>query len=332
MKIINAKYTNKDVEILIENNLLKRLNDFLDKDRKYFIITDEVVYNLYLQSFNSNNIYYKILPAGENQKNIVTITEIISSMLDAKINKADVILNIGGGVISDIGGFVASIYKRGIMYYNIPTTLLAQVDASIGGKTAIDFSVGSNLYKNQVGTIYHPTKVLVDPTLLKTLPESEYLSGMGEVIKYGLCFDEELFNSLFNEFFNEDVIYKCLKIKASITELDEFEQNLRLALNFGHTVGHAIEAISNFKIPHGICVIYGIIIETIDSNIKELIINLCKEFNLNLEYNIKFDELKKYIIQDKKIEKDYLKLPILEKIGKVVIKEVKIEEFLERFK
>lgn len=332
MKIINAKYTNKDVEILIENNLLKRLNDFLDNDRKYFIITDEVVYNLYLQSFNSNNIYYKILPAGENQKNIVTITEIISSMLDAKINKADVILNIGGGVISDIGGFVASIYKRGIMYYNIPTTLLAQVDASIGGKTAIDFSVGSNLYKNQVGTIYHPTKVLVDPTLLKTLPESEYLSGMGEVIKYGLCFDEELFNSLFNEFFNEDVIYKCLKIKASITELDEFEQNLRLALNFGHTVGHAIEAISNFKIPHGICVIYGMIIETIDSNIKELIINLCKKFNLNLEYNIKFDELKNYIIQDKKIEKDYLKLPILEKIGKVVIKEVKIEEFLERFK
>lgn len=332
MKIINAKYTNKDVEILIENNLLKRLNDFLDNDRKYFIITDEVVYNLYLQSFNSNNIYYKILPAGENQKNIVTITEIISSMLDAKINKADVILNIGGGVISDIGGFVASIYKRGIMYYNIPTTLLAQVDASIGGKTAIDFSVGSNLYKNQVGTIYHPTKVLVDPTLLKTLPESEYLSGMGEVIKYGLCFDEELFNSLFNEFLNEDVIYKCLKIKASITELDEFEQNLRLALNFGHTVGHAIEAISNFKIPHGICVIYGMIIETIDSNIKELIISLCKKFNLNLDYNIKFDELKNYIIQDKKIEKDYLKLPILEKIGKVVIKEVKIEEFLERFK
>lgn len=332
MKTINVKYTNKDVEIVIENNLFRRLNDFLDLNKKYFIITDEVVYKLYLQNNNFNNVHFKIIASGENQKNITTIIEIISTMLEANINKGDIILNIGGGVISDIGGFVASIYKRGIMYYNIPTTLLAQVDASIGGKTAIDFSVAGSLYKNQVGTIYHPTKVLVDPTFLKTLPDSEYSSGIGEVIKYGLCFDKDLFNSLFNDFEIEEIIYKCLKIKASITEQDELDQNIRLALNYGHTVGHAIEAMSKFTIPHGICVIYGMLLETKDASIKALIIKLCEKFNIKLDFAIRLEDLKNYIIQDKKIEKDYLKLPILEKIGKVVIKEIKIEEFLERLK
>lgn len=331
MKNLIINYESKIVNLYLENNLLNKLNTFLKTNKKYFVLCDEIVYDLYSKKLEFENFIFKVIPAGEEHKNINTVEEIIKAMLDANISRSDVLINFGGGVISDLGGFVASIYKRGIEYINIPTTLLAMVDAALGGKTAIDLSVADRIFKNQVGSFYHPSLILVDPSLLKTLPNSEYLSGLGEVIKYGFCFDKDLFYTLFNAFKLEDAIFNCLEIKSKITSVDEYDQNIRLALNYGHTIGHAVEAITNFKIPHGICVLYGMLIETIDEKQKVELLKIIEKFNISFDFDVSLMDLKNYIIQDKKIMNNVLKLPILEDIGQVVIKEITIEDFFKRF-
>lgn len=330
MKQINVNYKNQNTIVYIENNLLKNISNLIDQNIKYFIITDETVYNLYAQDLNLKDAYFKIIPPGEQSKNIMVVQEIIEAMLELNIHQGDVLINFGGGVISDIGGFVASIYKRGIEYYNIPTTLVAQVDAAIGGKTSIDYSYKNQIFKNQVGTIYQPKFIFVDPHLLNTLLQEDYLSGLGEIIKYGLCFDEKLFNELGLEFTLEEVIFKCLAIKAKITEADEFDKNIRISLNYGHTIGHAIEAISNFHVPHGIAILYGMLIETEDEEIKKRIKLLINKFNIELKFKYKNEKIINYILVDKKIENEYLKLPVLEKIGSIKINKVKLDDYIKR--
>lgn len=331
MKTINVSYRNQDVTIYIKNNLLNEISDLLDNNKKYFVLTDENVYNLYGDKIKLENVSFMILNPGEDQKTMFNVNNIIQTMLEVNFNKGDVLINFGGGVISDLGGFVASIYKRGITYYNIPTTLLSQVDAAIGGKTAVDIMVGNKLYKNQIGSVYQPSKIFIDPKVLNTLDYKEYLSGLGEVIKYGLCFDKDMFYSLFNDFLIENIIYKCVEIKANITSKDEFDQNYRLALNYGHTIGHAIEAINEYQIPHGICILYGMIYETQDENTKEILNKFIDKYNIDYVVNLDIEVLKDYILQDKKIKTDYILLPVLKEIGKVEKEKVKISEFFKRF-
>lgn len=326
MKTLEVKYSTNKTNIYLENNLLENISSLIPRGKKYIILTDENIYKLYSIALNVPNSTWVVLPAGEKEKNLDNVSKIIEKMLSSEISKTDILINFGGGVISDLGGFVASTYKRGINYYNIPTTLISQVDATLGGKTGVDFKV----YKNQIGSIHHPEKIFVDPILLNTLPKNEYLSGIGEVIKYGLCFDEDLFNSLFSNFSIDELIYKCLKIKAEITEKDEFDNGIRLALNFGHTIGHAIEAVSNYTIPHGICVIYGMLYEIEAEDIKDKLIRLMQKFEIENQISFDKDELKAFIIQDKKIRNGVIKLPKLEKIGKVKITEVKINDYLMR--
>lgn len=326
MKTLEVKYSTNKTNIYLENNLLENISSLIPRGKKYIILTDENIYKLYSRALNVPNSTWVVLPAGEKEKNLDNVSKIIEKMLSSEISKTDILINFGGGVISDLGGFVASTYKRGINYYNIPTTLISQVDATLGGKTGVDFKV----YKNQIGSIHHPKKIFVDPILLNTLPKNEYLSGIGEVIKYGLCFDEDLFNSLFSNFSIDELIYKCLKIKAEITEKDEFDNGIRLALNFGHTIGHAIEAVSNYTIPHGICVIYGMLYEIEAEDIKDKLIRLMQKFEIENQISFDKDELKAFIIQDKKIRNGVIKLPKLEKIGKVKITEVKINDYLMR--
>ena len=328
MKSINIEYSNCNLEIYFKNGLMKEINSLIDLNKKYFIITDEVVYKLYKDIIKIPNSKILVLPSGEEYKNLDSVNYIIDKMLENDITKGDIIINLGGGVISDLGGFVASIYKRGMDYYNIPTTLLSQVDASIGGKTGVDFLSDGKVFKNQIGRIHHPRKVFIDPIFLDTLSQDEYLSGIGEIIKYGLCYDKELFNILKGDFDLNEVIYKCINIKANITKIDEFEEDFRATLNYGHTIGHAVEAINNYKIPHGICVLYGMIEETNDSKIKEELFTLKNKFAIYFDFDINKDELKDYILKDKKIKNGYIFLPVLEEIGKVVVKKVKIDDYL----
>jgi len=329
-KNLTVKYQSKDVEVYIENGLLDNLTKYIDKEKRYFILTDENVKELYLDRLQKqlkNSIVYVLKPAEES-KNIEESLKIITNMLSKNISKNDCIIALGGGVITDIGGFVASIYKRGIKYINIPTTLLAQVDSSLGGKCGVNFLVNNQYYKNQVGTIYHPDLILVDPLVLKTLKKADYLSGLGEVVKYGLCFDRELFEELFTDFLIEDVIFKCLKIKADITSRDEFENDIRMTLNFGHTIAHAIESYTNFLIPHGTSVAIGMLYEVSD----ELIINKLQTLynKLGIIYNLNFNksDLIKYIEKDKKITDQEINLPILIKIGQTKLIKIKTNDFL----
>ena len=234
------------------------------------MITDKNVYTLYGHYINTLNNYEKIVvEPGEQSKTINVTTDILKQMLEKGASRKSKIIAFGGGVIGDLAGFCSAIYMRGISLIQIPTTLLAQVDSSVGGKTGINMLH----YKNSVGAFYQPTKVIIDTNLLKTLPYRELLSGIGEIIKYGIIYDYEFFKYIvknINKIKKCDasimpyVVKQCCKIKAEIVSQDEKEKGLRKILNFGHTIGHALEGITNFdKYTHGEAVIIGMYYETI---------------------------------------------------------------------
>ena len=309
-------YSNKNVEVVYTNDVITSLNSIIYSEKK-MVITDEVVYSFYKNIINeiSNDLY--ILKNGEDSKNFDNVIKIIEVMLNKNYNKTDYIICFGGGMVGDIGGFVSSIYKRGIKFINIPTTLISQVDSSIGGKNGINH-LG---FKNQIGQIFHPDYIIINTNFLKTLPKEEYLSGLGEVIKYAVLFDEEMFNSLYVGSFNlESIIKKCIKYKIDITVQDEYDQHIRNCLNFGHTIGHAIEA--KYHIPHGIAVGYGLFYESKNELIKQLLIKYGWDFSKE------FEDLKNYILKDKKIRNNKILIIKLIKIGEFVIEEVPVDEYL----
>ena len=328
MKTLNVNYSKQDVKIYIENGLLNNVTAFLNNDLRYYLITDANVAALYLDKLQIKNIDYYQIKNGEASKNLDEVKAILEDMISKDINKNDFIICFGGGVVGDISAFVASIYKRGIRYINIPTTLLSQVDSCLGGKCGVDIHVKGFNYKNQIGGIYHPETILIDPLVLNTLPRNELLSGLGEVIKYGLCFDKRLFAALFQEFSLERIILQCLIIKAKITSSDEFDQNQRLALNFGHTIGHALEGLLNYKIAHGLAVAIGMYHEVKDDAIKTSLQTLYKHLGFELDLEIDSEAIKDYILKDKKISHEDINLPVLNEIGNVTIIKTKLADYL----
>jgi 3-dehydroquinate synthase len=268
----------KSSKIIIQDNLFsptrniaKLLQALLGEKvpTSFVIITDSRVSTLYGRRIR--NIFSSIartdliaIPQGEGSKTLDQCSKVLSELSKLEFDKNGVLVLLGGGVVGDLGGFVASIYKRGVRYIQVPTTLLAQVDSSIGGKTGVDMPWG----KNQVGTIYQPLGVLIDPQFLDTLPDGEILNGIGEMVKYGVVANEKIFASLERESdFHSlsrtliDLIEPCCKIKARIVTMDEFEQNIRYTLNYGHTIAHAIEASSKFRTSHGASVLIGMLCE-----------------------------------------------------------------------
>lgn len=322
-----VNYTHKKVEVEVQTGLFK--GDFFSKTRT-FLLTDSNLYNHYHHELNKFEDLY-IVPAGEKSKNIATVEEVLEKLLKLNYTKSDYLVALGGGMITDLGAFISSLYKRGMNLILIPTSLLAMVDSCLGGKTGVNFQIEGNYYKNQIGTIYHPNKVLIDSDFLKTLSRNEYRNGFGEVIKYGLCFDRELFDLLFDDFEIDDVIIRCIKIKAQITETDEFENAERLLLNFGHTIGHAIESLSNFQISHGQAIAIGMLYEVEDEEIRQKLLELYRKYNFDYQ-SFKAEELESFIIQDKKIKGKDIYFPILEEIGKVKLKKMNIEDYLRRIK
>jgi 3-dehydroquinate synthase len=262
----------RSYEILIRDGILKEIGSGkvpLPAASSYFIVTDSNVARLYgkklLGALSRLGSKAGIItfPAGEASKNIGTASTIATKLNEHGADRASVVLALGGGVVGDLAGFVASIYKRGIGYVQLPTTLLAQVDSSIGGKTGVDMPWG----KNQLGTFYQPEAVLTDPLTLRTLPPEEITNGLAEIIKCAIIADRKMFTRLSNlKRFDSEVpmafIVDACKIKARVVAKDEKESNLRVILNFGHTVGHAIESSSGYALSHGKCVILGMIAES----------------------------------------------------------------------
>ncbi|QJC35403.1 3-dehydroquinate synthase [Enterobacteriaceae endosymbiont of Donacia proxima] len=342
-KTILVSTKRNNYPIIINFNLFdkKIFYPFLKKGDSIMIVTNQKVFSLYFKKiFNQfNNIGLKInhiiLPDGEKYKTLITVNMIFTTLLKNLHNRDTTLVALGGGVIGDITGFAASIYQRGVKYIQIPTTLLSQVDSSIGGKTAVNHDLG----KNMIGSFYQPNIVIINLSCLYTLSQREFSAGIAEVIKYSIIFDKKFFswlenniNDLFN--LNKDKIFycinKCCKLKAKIIHIDEYENDQRALLNLGHTYAHAIESELGYgKWLHGEAVSVGIVIAALTS--KELnllnnldiirIINLLKQCKLPIKSppNMHTYKFLKHIYRDKKIKKKQINIILPVKIGKVLI-------------
>src|SRR3990170_2775615 len=275
IKVNLKKIEDRSYDILIGEDILKKIPLDLKKEKpaySYVIISDSVVASLYgqklLRAFTSSGLNSHIVsfPAGELHKNRDTKARIEDEMSKLKIGRDSCVIAFGGGVVGDVAVFVSATYNRGIPYIQVPTTLVAAVDSSIGGKTGVDTPHGKNL----IGTFYQPWRVYIDVITLRTLHEKEMREGLAEVIKYGVIRDEKLFEYVEKNIdhifsFNSDALIHIIKsgceIKGQVVELDEKESNLRKILNFGHTIGHAIENLSDYKISHGEAISIGMVAE-----------------------------------------------------------------------
>ena len=246
---LNAK--NHDYSIFIQENILKDAGKHANKltGDKVFVVTDSNVFPLYFDAVKSAleqenlTVSHYVIPAGEASKSLEMLGVLYEECVKNRITRTDLILALGGGVVGDLTGFLAATYLRGVNLMQIPTTFLAQIDSSVGGKTAIDLPSGKNL----AGAFYQPKTVLIDPTVLSTLSETLFADGMAEAIKYACIRDKEMLTLLKNPKENLlEIITRCVKIKRDVVEHDEFDTGERMILNFGHTVGHTIEKMGNY--------------------------------------------------------------------------------------
>lgn len=335
-----------EYDVVIGKGLLKNLNTLFDfsKYSKIFIITDSNLEKLWFETIKHSlgiEVEKIVVNPGEENKNIETIQEIWKELHSLGADRKSLVINLGGGVIGDTGGFAASTYMRGIDFLQIPTTLLAQVDASIGGKVGINF----NGVKNLIGNFNQPIGVICDIALLKTLPDREFIEGFGEVIKHGVIADKEYFNFVTSkkprEFSDEElveIVVGSCKIKAEIIGSDEKEAGKRKLVNFGHTIGHAIEALSletENPLLHGDAISIGMVAEAeISSRMgmlseKELEVLKEKVSFIGLPTKVpKFEitDILRFIQSDKKAEKGEVKWTLLKNIGEAVFDQTVEEE------
>ena len=331
-----------DCRIFIEQGLLEKLDEILHQfcsEKSVAIVTDSNVGPLFgdrikkILSSGFQKVSLFEVPAGEGSKTIQSASRICDKLAKSGVDRKTPLLALGGGVVGDLTGFVASIYKRGLQYYQVPTTLLAQVDSSIGGKTGVDTSWG----KNQLGTFYQPRAVLIDPLALSSLPGSEVINGAAEIVKSSIVADSEMFDRLsrtHDVLAVEDLkplIPLTCKIKAEIVSRDEKEENLRSTLNFGHTVGHAIEASSNFSLSHGRSVILGMVaeawiakeLELLGKDDYEACIDLLRRFRTQIPSKKtrliigKRKRIAELALADKKSTSGTVRMSLPEKIGKM---------------
>lgn len=318
--------TEKPYNINFCNNVIDRLKaDF--PNRKYFIITDENVYKNCKIFSNDENVF--IIQPGEESKSFSNYESLSLQLLEKNIDRNSLIIGFGGGVVGDLSGFVASTILRGVDFIQIPTTLLAMVDSSVGGKVAINTKFGKNL----IGAFYQPKAVYINIDFLKTLPKRYFTDGMGEVIKYALIYDKDMINYLDDV---EKIIYRSCEIKAKIVSLDEKDNGIRKILNFGHTIGHSVEKYYNFtKYSHGEAVAIGMYYMAslseklgIASNISGFVKDILIKYNLPYELDIPKENLLDYIKKDKKVSNNKIDCILLEEIGKAVIKKLEIEDII----
>ena len=334
MTSLHLNLGDRGYDITVGKDLLSSADKYLNLNRRIFVLTDSGVPKEYASKIaalaKTSTVY--TVAEGEDSKSFTTLEKVVSAMMDFKMTRRDALVAVGGGVVGDLGGFAASIYMRGVDFYNIPTTLLSQVDSSIGGKTAVNLGGA----KNVVGAFYQPKAVLIDIDTLKTLPSRHINAGMAEVIKMAATSDASLFELLEKENFNENsaekIILGALKIKKSVVEEDEKETGLRKILNFGHTFGHAVEADSKMSaLYHGECVAIGMI-PVSSEEVKKRLVPLLKKFNLPTEYSGTIDNALTYISHDKKAKGDGIDIIFCEKIGSFKIEKTSFYDFNELVK
>lgn len=317
-------------DIIVERGVLEKAGNHLNLNRRVLIVTDSGVPKEYAQTVAkqcSNPIIYTV-ESGEASKSLEVFEKLLHKMLENDFSRKDCVVAVGGGVVGDLSGFVASAYMRGVDFYNIPTTLLSQIDSSIGGKTAINFGG----IKNIVGAFYQPKKVLIDPELLETLPQRQISNGLAEAIKMALTSDNELFEIFENKNIEDsidEIIVRSLNIKKSVVEQDEKESGLRKILNFGHTIGHGIESSGNMaELYHGECVALGLI-PMCDEKIRPRVINVLKKCNLYNLIDFDWDKISEAAFHDKKADGDSVSVTMVNEIGKFELKTLKCSQVIE---
>lgn len=341
MKTIHVN-TSHPYDVLIERDGLKKCGEYIrniTKSVKAAIITDDIVGALYGQtvtdSLKNNGFECSTFtfPNGEHSKNLAVFGEILDFLCESSITRSDIIVALGGGVVGDITGFAAASYLRGVDFVQIPTTLLSQIDSSVGGKTAVDIKGGKNL----VGAFKQPALVICDSNTLKTLTPEILSDGMAEAVKYGMIRDEKLFELIechdidtIHEVMDE-LVCSCIDIKRDVVEHDEFDRGERMILNFGHTLGHAIEGWHKYTdFTHGMGVAVGMCIITeklCDITVLNRLKGCLEKYRLPIGTDIPMSELLPFCYKDKKRESGNLSYIVCKTIGRAEIVKVTVEEF-----
>ena len=324
---IEVKITGHEYNIEIERGILNRAGEHMNLNRKVLIVTDTGVPAQYSKTLAAQckEAHITTIEQGEASKNFANFELILSEMLDFGMVRSDCVVAVGGGVIGDMAGFAAACYMRGVDFYNIPTTVLSQVDSSVGGKTAIDFKG----VKNVVGAFYQPRCVLIDPDTLKTLPDRQISNGLAEAVKMAMTCDGELFEYIENcenVWDNIDtIIARAVDIKRNVVEQDEKEKSLRRVLNFGHTLGHGIEVAAHNRLYHGEAVSIGMLPMCSDSARARLIPVLDK-LKLPTHFDIDIDVANEAVTHDKKAGSSFVKAVFVPEVGSFEFKDMSFEE------
>lgn len=338
--VLDIIMKDKEYQVIIERGILNKASSVLGFDKKtckILIVTDDGIPVQYIDTLknniintNSNNtVFIYTIKQGEESKSFANYSSILDYLIDNEFTRTDTVIALGGGVVGDLAGFVSATYMRGISFINIPTTLLSQVDSSIGGKTAID----KKGYKNLVGAFYPPEKVLIDPNVLTTLDKRQFMAGLVEALKMGLTSDKDLYeliktsNDIYKDI--DIVIEKALRVKKDVVEKDPHEKHLRKILNFGHTIGHAIESSGKFNLLHGECVGIGLLY-MVPSDLEDEIKDILEKYNLptksDIESTISKEDLFKYISLDKKRSNKDITIIEVKVLGTFEINKINLEE------
>ena len=330
---IHMNLQEQSYDILVQRGILESAGEHLNLARRVLVVTDSGVPAAYANKLAQQCRQPVIctVEAGEGSKSMETFGRLLQTMLEHGFSRKDCVVAVGGGVVGDLSGFAASAYMRGIDFYNIPTTLLSQIDSSIGGKTAINFGG----VKNIVGAFYQPKKVLIDPELLKTLPERQIANGLAEAVKMALTSDSMLFELFENEDIAsqiDEIIIRSLVIKKSVVEQDEKEAGLRKILNFGHTIGHGIESSGNMtELYHGECVALGLI-PMCGETIRPRVIEVLKKCGLYNLIAFDWDKITEAAFHDKKADGDCVTVTLVPQIGSYELKKMKCTDVIDMAK
>lgn len=332
MSVLHMELGKNSYDITVERGALQRANELLKLDRRVLIVTDEGVPEEYSEGIVSfcREPVKVVLPRGEKNKCMETYMGLLKVMTEHGFDRNDCVVAVGGGVMGDLAGFVASSYMRGVDFYNVPTTLLSQIDSSIGGKVAVDFEG----YKNIIGAFYQPKAVLIDPNVLSTLDSRQLACGMAEAVKMFASFNAQMFRKSeeIGEKDIDEIIIEALKIKKSVVEQDEKESGLRKALNFGHTVGHAIESIeekSDYPLLHGECVGIGMLCMS-SPEIARRLRHILHRADLPTSWRGSEAELKEAMLHDKKAADGKISVILVDEIGSFKTEKLTVDEIIER--
>ncbi len=327
--MIPVKTMTGGYDIVFSEGALEKIDTLLNLKRKVLVVTDDGVPSEYSKTVadKCENSIIIVLPQGEASKNFDNYKKILDALCECEFSRSDCVVAVGGGVVGDMAGFAAATYMRGIDFYNIPTTVLSQVDSSIGGKTAIDF----NGFKNIVGCFYQPARVVIDTSLLKTLPPRQISNGLAEALKMALTHSAELFDIFKNEDIEGmlgDIIQKSILIKREVVQSDEKETGLRRVLNFGHTIGHAIES-NSAHLYHGECVALGML-PMCSGAVKEQLVPILERLNLPTRTQVTANEIIQKMRLDKKVTGQDITVVTVEKIGEFKLEKISLSLLEEK--